>query len=242
VNAKGTIQFVGPPVTARPAESIAHIGMEPAEDTSLVAVLTFVTWTVCLAVGLLGFSLHYSRPHPYVPAPEPVKMEKLFVQLAKQPATPLENVRPSGNTGSSAPAPADEMAAPPIPVAEPSAAIAFAVPVEGATRVVPFNQAAYGRPAKPSPVVQELTFGVGEGEQPPPEYPAEAIQQHQEGTVVVRFVVGENGFVSSAEAIRPCLWPLLNEAARRTIRHSWRFEPGKVREYEIAIHFQITPQ
>jgi protein TonB len=239
---KDTIQFVGPPETTYSMDAIAHIGLEPAEYTSLVEVWTFVTWTVCLAVGLLGLWLHYSRPHPAVKPPEPVKMEKLFVQLARQSAVPLDNMPQSANAGASPSAPSDEMAPPPIPVAEPSPAIAFAVPVEGATRVVPFNQAAYGRPAKPSPVVQQLTYGVGEGQQPAPEYPTQAIEQHQEGTVVVRFVVGESGLVTSAEAIRPCAWPLLNESAVRTIRHSWRFGPGAVREYEITIHFQITPQ
>ena len=237
-----TIQFVGLAQTAHSTGAIAHIGMEPTEDRSLLEVWTFVTWTVCLAVGLLGFWLHYSRPRSYVKPPEPVKMEKLFVQLARQSAVPLDNLRLSANAGAPQSAPSDEMAPPPIPVAEPSAAIAFAVPVEGATRVVPFNQAAYGRPAKPSPAVQELTFGVGEGQQPAPEYPPEALAQHQEGTVVVRFVVGESGLVTSAEAVKPCPWPLLNEAAVRTIRHFWRFDTGKVREYEIAIHFQITLQ
>jgi len=242
VNAKGTIQFVGPPVTARPADSIAHIGMEPAEDTSLMEVLTFVMWVACLAVGLLGFAFHYSRPPRPVKQLEPVKMEKLFVQLSKQPAVPLENMRLSANAGPSPSAPADQMAPPAIPVAAPSPAIAFAVPVEGATRVVPLSQAAYGRPAKPSPAVQQLTYGVGEGQQPAPEYPAEALAQHQEGTVVVRFVVGESGLVTSAEAVQPCPWPLLNESAVRTIRRFWRFAAGNVREYEIAIHFQIAPQ
>jgi protein TonB len=241
MNGKGITQSSGPLLAARPADSIAHIGMEPAEDTSLVGALTFVTWIVCLAVGLLGFALHYSRPRPFVKPFEPVKMEKLFVQLAKQPATPVENMRLPGNAGPSPAAPSDEMAPPPIPVAEPSPAVAFAVPVEGATRVVPFNQAAYGRPAKPSPAVQELTFGVGEGQQPAPEYPALALAQHEEGSVVVRFVVGESGLVTSAEAVKPCPWPLLNEAAVRTIRHLWRFDTGTVREYEITIRFQITP-
>ncbi|HTS17957.1 MAG TPA: TonB family protein [Verrucomicrobiae bacterium] len=242
MNGKGITQSGGALLAAPPADSIAHIGMEPVEGTSLMEVLTFVTWTFCLAVGLLGFVLHYSRPPRPVKQPEPVKMEKLFVQLSKQPAVPLESMRPPGSAGPSPSAPSDEMAPPPIPVAEPSPAIAFALPVEGATRVVPFNQATYARPARPSPVVQHLTYGVGEGQQPAPEYPAEAIAQHQEGSVVVRFVVGENGMVTSAEAAQPCPWPLLNESAVRTIRRLWRFTAGNVREYEISIHFQLTSQ
>jgi TonB family protein len=240
MNAKGTIQFAGSPVTAGPADSIAHIGMEPSDDMSLMPVVTFVIWMVCLAVGLLGFLLPYSRVRRYVKAPEPVKVEKLFVQLGKETIVPSENDRQPAGGGSSTVVPSDQMAPPAIPVAEPSPAIAFAVPVEGATRVVPFDQAAYGRPSKPVPTVQRLTFGVGEGQQATPEYPQEAIDQHQEGTVVIRLVVGESGLVTSAEAIQPCPWPLLNESAVRTVHHQWRFAPGVVRAYDVPIHFQIT--
>ena len=242
VNAKGTIQFVGPLVTACPTDSIAHIGLEPSDDTSLIPVVTFVTWTVCLAVGFLGFLLPYSRVHRFVKAPEPVKVEKLFVQLGNQTIVPTENERQPANGGSSTALPSDEMAPPAIPVAEPSPAIAFALPVEGATRVVPFDQATYARPSKPVPTVQRLTFGVGEGQQPAPEYPRQALEQHQEGTVVVRFVVGENGLVTSAEVIQACPWPLLNESAVRTIRHQWQLAPGEVRVREIPIRFVIPTQ
>jgi len=242
VNAKGTIQFVGAAVTGGPTDSIAHIGMEPSDRSSLVPVVTFVMWMVCLVVGLIGFLLPYSRAHSYVKAPEPVKVEKLFVQLSKQTITPLENEHQPANGGSSTALPSDEMAPPPIPVAEPSPTIAFAVPVEGATRVVPFDQAAYGRPSKPVPTVQRLTFGVGEGQQASPEYPREAIEQHQEGTVVIRLVVGESGLVTSAEVHQACPWPLLNESALRTVRYQWRFASGGVRIYDVPIHFQITPQ
>lgn len=216
--------------------------MEPIDDTSLIPVVTFVTWTVCLAVGLLGFLLPYARVHRYVRAPEPVKVEKLLVQLGKETVVPTENQRQPANGGSSTILPSDEMAPPAIPVAEPSPAIAFAVPVEGATRVVPFDQATYARPSKPAQTVQQLTFGVGQGQQASPEYPRQALEQHQEGTVVVRLVVGEGGLVTSAEAIQPCPWPLLNESAVRTIRQQWRFAPGAVRTYDVPIHFEITSQ
>ncbi|MGO9243718.1 MAG: energy transducer TonB [Verrucomicrobiia bacterium] len=242
VIAGGTIEFVGPPVPARPADSIAHIGMEPSDGMSLVPVVTFVIWTVCLAVGLFGFLLPYSRVRRFVKALEPVKVEKLFVQLGKETIVPTENERQPANGGSSTALPSDEMAPPAIPVAEPSAAIAFAVPVEGASRVVPFDQAAYARPSKPVSTIQQLTFGVGEGQQASPEYPQEAIEQHQEGTVVIRLVVGESGLVTSAEVIQACPWPLLNESAVRTVRHQWRFAPSAVRAYDVPIHFQITPQ
>jgi len=185
----------------------------------------------------------YSRPHQAIKTPQSVKVERLVVELSKEPEVPPENQRPLGSPLSSTSLPADAMAPPPIAVAEPSAAIAFAVPVEGPTRVVPFDQATYARPSSAAkPAVQRLTFGQGEGRQPTPEYPVQAIQQHQEGTVVVRLVVGESGQVSSAEATQPCPWPMLNEAALRAVRQQWRFPPGSPRVYEVAIHFQIATQ
>jgi protein TonB len=221
--------------------SIARIGFESSDDTPLAPVLTLVVWVVCLAIGLLGFLLPYSRPHRPAKAPESAKVERLLVELNSAPAAPLENEQSPGSPSASLPA--DAMAPPPIAVAEPSAAIAFAVPVEGPTRVVPFDQATYARPSSTTaPAVQRLTFGQGEGRQPSPQYPVQAIQQHQEGTVVVRLVVGENGQVSSVEATQPCPWPLLNEAALRGVRQQWRFPPGDLRVYEVAIRFEIAPQ
>ena len=241
---KGTVQVVGPPATAGPTNRISHIGLESNDDTPLTPVLTFVAWVVCLAIGLLGFVLPYSRPHRSVKTSETVKVQRLVVELSKEPTAPVENERLPGKPGSSVPLPADAMAPPPIPVAQPSPAIAFAVPVEGATRVVPLDQATYAMPVHPvqSSVVQKLTFGQGEGRQPTPDYPEQAIQQQQEGTVVVRFVVAENGQVSSAEAKQPCPWPLLNESALRAVRQQWRFPAGGMRVYDVAIRFQITTQ
>ena len=165
-----------------------------------------------------------------------------MVELSKEPPSPNENERPPGSPRSSMPLPADAMAPPPIAVAEPSAAIAFAVPVEGPTRIVPLDQAGYGKASAGASAVQRLTFGQGEGRQPSPDYPAQAIQLHQEGTVVVRLAVAESGQVSSAEAIQSCPWPMLNEAALRAVRQQWRFPPGGLRVYDFAIHFQIATQ
>jgi periplasmic protein TonB len=236
VIANETIRVVGPSLMAR-------IGFESNDDTPLAPVLTFVVWVVCLAIGLLGFLLSYSRPHRPTKAPESAKVEKLLVELSSAPAAPLENEQPPHSPSASASLSADAMAPPPIAVAEPSAAIAFAVPVEGPTRVAPFDQATYAKPSSTAaPAIQRLTFGQGEGRQPSPQYPMQAIQQHQEGTVVVRLVVGENGQVSSAEATQPCPWPMLNEAALRAVRQQWRFPPGDLRVYDVAIRFEIAPQ
>ena len=74
---------------------ITHIGFEPNEDIPLAPVLTFVAWVVCLAIGLLGFLLPYSRPHRPVKTPKSVKVERLIVELNSAPNISAENNRPA---------------------------------------------------------------------------------------------------------------------------------------------------
>jgi TonB family protein len=133
-----------------------------------------------------------------------------------------------------------------IAVAEPNPAIAFALPVEGPVRIVEPKQATSARQTEAStpapaaaPPVQAITYGEGEGKQPAPEYPRPAIRAGQEGTVTVRMSVSEEGRVLAAEAVSPSPWPLLNDAALRAVRQRWRFRPGPLRLYEVAIRFEL---
>jgi periplasmic protein TonB len=167
-----------------------------------------------------------------------------------------------------APPPTAAPAAPPLTaVAAPSPAIAFALPVEGLTRLVDASHAGFARPTRPatsiptgtgasSPAngtahvaapapptiaaaVTHLTFGEGEGDQPLPDYPHDAVTQRQEGTVGVRLSVGEDGRVTQAALVTPCHWPLLNQSALRAVRQRWRFHPGPQRQYDVSIEFQL---
>jgi TonB family protein len=107
-------------------------------------------------------------------------------------------------------------------MATPTPAIPFARPVPRPANTVAARQAA---PASSEPPVQRLTFGSGAG--------------RQEGVVLVRFRVDENGSVSSAHVVERCPFSLLNQSAARTIRDEWRFPPGPVRVYEVSITFQL---
>lgn len=77
------------------------------------------------------------------------------------------------------------------------------------------------------------------GSMPKPKYPAAARSRGQTGTVVVEFIVGENGRVVSAHATNPSPWPLLNEAAVKAVR-GWRFPPGGVTTYTRPIIFNLN--
>ncbi|MGA2440653.1 MAG: energy transducer TonB [Tepidisphaeraceae bacterium] len=190
-------------------------------EAGLLAVATMVVWSGCVVVGLIGlrFSLRWASSAG--PA-APVDAELLNVEAIPQ--------RPAETSPPPAAAPPDTPA-----VAAPSPAIAFAEPVDAPVHLVetpPRNQ--------PEKSVIRLTYGEGEGEQPAPEYPPEAVRAGQEGTVVVRMTVGEDGRVNQAEAISPCPWPVLNSAAVRAVRTTWRFRKGPVRIYEVSIQFQLN--
>ena len=151
------------------------------------------------------------------------------------------------------------------PVAAPSDTLAFAVPVAGPTRVVLRDAAASGRttgsatgssggtgstpggsgaspaPFAPGETAETLVLGDGKnGKQEPPEYPREAQRRRQEGSVTVLLRVDEGGWVRGAEIETPCKWPLLNQAALNTVRHSWCFPPGGKRLFRVAIHFKLS--
>lgn len=77
------------------------------------------------------------------------------------------------------------------------------------------------------------------GRMPPPSYPSAARSKGQTGTIIVEFVVGENGSVVSAYAKSASPWPLLNESAIRAVRR-WKFPPGKVTKYVRPIVFKLN--
>ena len=88
--------------------------------------------------------------------------------------------------------------------------------------------------------MQTLVFGEGEGQQPKPDYPLYAKRAGQEGTVRICLSVGVDGRVLAAEISSPSPWGAKNRSALSVVREQWRFKPGPVRLYEVAIRFQLT--
>lgn len=217
------------------------------EGATWSGVLTLVLWTGCLTIGGLGFVLPYTRPHAPATQPEPVQAEILNVELTNDPLPPPD-VAPAPPDSTQPPPLLDPVVTPPAPallaVAQPSPAIAFALPVEGPVRLsTPHLSTPNSDLSTPhtvvAPPVQRLVHGQGEGRQPAPVYPPQALRAGQEGTVRVRFSVGENGRVLAAEAAEPSPWGWLNAAAVRVVRERWRFPAGALRLYEVTIRFEI---
>jgi protein TonB len=251
-----------------------------ARQFDALPIITTAVWMVWLTVGILGLIWPYPRPHP-LESLEPPPTQFVNVEVPKQLTPPEPIVQlpppdpgaPSPDRSEPTPPPPEAPAIPQAPavteVAAPSPDIAFALPVEGLTRIVDISRAEHARPAQtpstvagstngqvggtgppsarpatvlPSsqPAVSHLTLGQGEGRQPPPMYPREAVIGRQEGTVGLRFTVGEDGRVVSVDVISPSPWPLLNQAAARAVRETWHFVPGPRRIYDVPIEFQLN--
>jgi protein TonB len=214
----------------------------------MIPVMTLVLWVFCLIVGLLGLRISRERPRPLAKAPEPPPVQALNVEIAKEPAPPdvaaVPPDIPPPDAAPPQPAPAPVPALPQI--SAPSPAIAFAVPVNAPPiappprAIVPQAVAPANAAPATAPALRRITFGQGEGRQPAPEYPREAIQAGQEGVVVVRFNVDADGMVTSASLASASRWPLLNQAALSVVKDRWRLGPGPPRSYEVSIRFQLN--
>ena len=224
---------------------------QPAAEISLISVVTFVLWTLTCTIAVVGVMVPYVRPH-LIPKKELVfTAQTLQVQLTSDPISQAPNDRPP--TTEQQPPELKQIIQPLetpsfTAVADPKV-VAFALPVEGPVRLVEAKAAAYAPPSEPIqtnapaqgiPAPQQLTYGQGEGRQPAPEYPYRARREGQEGIVKVRFLVGEDGRVLSVEPSLPSPWPMLNDSALRVVRERWRFRAGAIRNYEVAIRFQLT--
>ena len=235
-----------------PVPSRADAGQVRHSPTSLT-VFTLVLWITWLSVGVVG-ARWARRPQAYAPpAPEPppIQAQRIEVQVEEQPSAPAPSDQPDRPAEDPPPdrePPADVPPVPPLPaVAAPSPSIAFSVPVEGPVRLVAPAQAgpALAHPPAPAPpavtTVRHLTYGQGEGRQPAPDYPPEAVAAHEEGVVGVRLKVGPDGSVLTAHVASPSRWPLLNRAAVEAVRERWHFRNLAPGLYEVSIRFQLEP-
>jgi TonB family protein len=218
---------------------------ERRKDIPLLPVITLVVWVACVTVGLVGLIWPSTPAPPAGAATQPTadQPQELQVDVTNEPM-PDEDQPPPALADQS-PAPDVPDAGPPaILAALPSPDIAFEKLVEGPVRLVSAVAAAPSAaetdsrlPLSARSNPRRITYGRGEGVQPAPQYPIEAILDQEQGTVVVRFTVDSQGRVNDAEAYIPCPWPLLNQEAVRAIRETWRFSAGSPRFYEVSIHF-----
>jgi len=211
---------------------------QTTHEAGLLPVSTLVLWCACAGVSLTGLLWpdNHQRSTPLV---KPMDAEIMTIEPTEQQ---LSSAKPSA-----APATPPNESAPPQPpaIAPPSPSVAFTEPVNAPAHAVespPIQESRTNSPRIDAtrPALIRLTYGEGEGEQPAPQYPVEAVIAGEEGTVVVRFAVNEDGRVTDAVTQVPCRWPVLNYAAAHAIRETWRFGKGPPRSYEVSIQFQLN--
>jgi protein TonB len=82
---------------------------------------------------------------------------------------------------------------------------------------------------------------------PKPEYPPLSVELEEEGTVLLRVLVGSNGRALSVAIAKSSGYARLDNSARRTVASRWQFTPGKrggqvVEEYCLVPVEFIHPQ
>ena len=124
-------------------------------------------------------------------------------------------------------------------------AINFSVPTIG-NLVVPNNIAkappvAPLKPVTPAhnlPTVLNTTGGGGERPQPP--YPKIALDQGQQGTVVLRMTVDNAGLIQTIEVTQSSGSRVLDHSALEFVKRHWTIPPGNESQiYEATINYKL---
>ncbi|WP_167455888.1 energy transducer TonB [Tenacibaculum singaporense] len=68
-------------------------------------------------------------------------------------------------------------------------------------------------------------------------YPGEAVRNHIEGEVWIRFVIDRDGYVTNIKTLGPDGGEILNEEARRVVSKLPRFEPGKNKGKHVPVKY-----
>ena len=134
------------------------------------------------------------------------------------------------------PAPVHQQVAPRLP---PSPNAPTAVP-EPQTPAPPIVAAPAPAPvAPPAPAKIELPSTSAEYLQnPPPTYPATSRRLGEQGTVIVRVLIGADGLAQEAELRKSSGFDRLDRAALETVR-KWRYVPGKRGGVPEAMWFNV---
>ena len=212
----------------------------PASSRDANRRLAYVN-SICLlflVIGVIGFRQPKVVQKELPPLPEivPVVYTPPEEQPKPEPKPQPDEPEPQPQTVVDMPQIATVVAADPSQVK-------FALPVEGPVVFAPAKFAAPPAvPPKPTNrTVQKLTDAVG-GSRPSPPYPRSALEQRQEGTVVVVIGVNPDGSDQSVEVKKSSGYFSLDRHVVNWIKEKFKFLPietDEVRLYEKDFEFSI---
>jgi len=173
-----------------------------------------------VAVALVGLhfaAAWYADRAARIDAVKPQK-NTLAIELVRPP-NPEPKVEPPPPPP---PPKRSNKAPPPIqPAAVVPSEAPVAAPVETVAAVAPAEPAP---PPSPAPV-KPAFGGIGYKNNPEPEYPAQAVRQGLQGTVILRVRVLADGSADSVEVLKTSGKRILDDAAIATVQR-WQFAPS----------------
>jgi protein TonB len=195
------------------AQSVAFVGRPskpPRRWPLALAVLAMVAAHVLgVWVGQRYAVIAADKPKPKTLAVEIVHPPKPLPKIEPPPPPP-----PPKQRQRTAPPPIQTAAA--VPSEAP-----IATPVETVAAVTPAPPAP---PPAPEPV-KAAFGGIGYRNNPAPDYPAQAVRQGWQGTVLLRVKVLQTGAVDGIEIVKSSGKKLLDDAAIHTVER-WVFAPS----------------
>ena len=88
------------------------------------------------------------------------------------------------------------------------------------------------------PTVLNTTGNAGARPQPP--YPKIALEQAQQGSVMLRMTVDDAGLIKTIEVAQSSGFPVLDHSALEFVKRHWSVPPDKgARIYEATIHYKL---
>jgi protein TonB len=204
-----------------------------------------LTWTNSICILFLLIGVTGSNPaHIFI---KPLARTEEIVPVLVEPLPP-----PPAETRPQEQPPEDKSDTPPVVVVTPDAPnINFSVPTIG-NLVVPNAVATAPPPLRPMQPVTPIqrapasitSTGVG-GERPQPPYPRIALEQGQQGTVILHLTVEESGEISSIEVKGSSGFPKLDRSALDFVKRHWKVIPAAgsgTRLFEAPITYKIQRQ
>ena len=173
------------------------------------------------------------RPVPPPPLPAPAPVPKQVAQPKPRTPTPAPAPRPVA-TPSPAPSPhAPTAAAEPQPAPPPITAPVAVAPAPATP------------PAPPAPRIELPSSDAAYLQNPAPPYPPMSRRLGEQGRVILDVLIGVDGTAKDARVKRSSGFERLDRIALETVRHRWRFVPGKrngVAEdmwFDVPVHFEL---
>jgi len=196
--------------------------------------------TLILLIGIFGAKSATTSIRPLPPIQEANAV--IVEPLPAPPPTPIERQQQEQNEQEKSDAPQVVVVTPDVP------SISFSVPTIG-NLVVP-NAVAVAPPPAPLQTVAPLrrepkvinSTGAG-GERPQPPYPTIALEQGQQGSVVLLLSVDDTGVVKGIELKESSGSSILDRSALDFVKRHWVVPPGQegARTYEATINYRLKP-